>query len=148
MSLYQQCRLSFSDCLLNGDSHFEEVGWDRDYFVAHSVSIVGRCSMSHMQSYISQLPCTLCTHRYVCIHNYAYIIRKRDCCTCVLFDPFNHTVTDKPSKEACIGRKLQVLIVDGLTPAAHSSHVQEIVPFLKLVCHTVGSSCVNSTKNF
>ena len=82
----------------------------------------------------------------LCMYTYAYIIRKGDCCTCVLFDPFNHTVTDRPSKEACIGKKLKVLIVDGITPAAHSSHVQEIVPFL-LVCHTVCSNCVNSTKN-
>ena len=40
-----------------------------------------------------------------------YIIRKGDHCTCVFFDPFNHTVTDRPSNDACTESKLQVLIV-------------------------------------
>ena len=30
MSLYQECRFSFSDFLLNSGSHFIKAGWDRD----------------------------------------------------------------------------------------------------------------------
>ena len=97
-SLYQQCRLSFTDCLLNGGSHFEEAGCVKDYFVGHNVSMVGRYGMSHMQSYaISAALYTMYTARYT----YTYIIRKGDHCTCVFFDPFSRTVTDRLSNEAC-----------------------------------------------
>ena len=72
-SLYQQCRLSFTDCLLNGGSHFEEASCVQDYFVGHNVSMVGRCDMSHMQSYaISAALYTMYTASYT----YTYIIRK------------------------------------------------------------------------